>query len=82
MHLVLTIVIGFLAGLVARWITPGRGPSGFILTALLGIAGALAATFLGQLLRWYRPDQSAGFIGAVVGAVVLLTGYHLMMRER
>lgn len=82
MHLLFTIVIGFLAGLVARWITPGHGPSGFILTTLLGIAGALAATFLGQLLRWYQPGQSAGFIGAVVGAIFLLTGYHLMMRER
>lgn len=82
MHLIFTILIGFLAGLVARWITPGRGPSGFILTTLLGIAGALAATFLGQLLRWYQPGQSAGFIGAVVGAIILLTSYHLMMRER
>lgn len=82
MHLIFTILIGFLAGLVARWITPGRGPSGFILTTLLGIAGALAATLLGQLLRWYQPGQSSGFIGAVVGAVILLTGYHLMMRER
>ncbi len=82
MHLIVTIVIGFLVGLVARWITPGRGPSGFILTTLLGIAGALAATFLGQLLRWYQPGQSAGFIGAVVGAVILLAGYHLTRRER
>ncbi|WP_296224819.1 GlsB/YeaQ/YmgE family stress response membrane protein [Ralstonia sp. UBA689] len=82
MHLIFAVLIGFLAGLVARWITPGRGPSGFILTTLLGIAGALAATFLGQLLRWYQPGQSAGFIGAVVGAVILLTSYHLMRRER
>lgn len=82
MHLILNVLIGFLAGLVARWITPGCGPSGFIRTTLVGIAGALAATFLGQLLRWYQPGQSAGFIGAVGGAVILLTGYHLMRRER
>lgn len=83
MHLILTVAIGFLAGLVARWITPGCGPSGFIRTMLLGIAGALAATVLGQLLHWYRPGQSAGFIGAVVGAILLLASHHLTtMRER
>jgi len=99
MHLILTVAIGFLAGLVARWITPGCGPSGFIRTMLLGIAGALAAGFirtmllgiagalaatvLGQLLHWYRPGQSAGFIGAVVGAILLLASHHLTtMRER
>ncbi|WP_020203266.1 GlsB/YeaQ/YmgE family stress response membrane protein [Cupriavidus sp. WS] len=81
MHLIWTILIGFVAGLVARAITPGSGPSGFFLTAALGIAGALAATFLGQLLNWYRPGQSAGFIGAVVGAVILLLGYHLIARK-
>ncbi|WP_059411428.1 GlsB/YeaQ/YmgE family stress response membrane protein [Cupriavidus basilensis] len=81
MHLIWTILIGFVAGLVARAITPGSGPSGFFLTAALGIAGALAATFLGQLLHWYRPGQSAGFIGAVVGAVILLLGYHLIARK-
>lgn len=81
MHLIWTILIGFVAGLVARAITPGSGPSGFFLTAALGIAGALAATFLGQFLHWYRPGQSAGFIGAVVGAVILLLGYHLIARK-
>jgi len=81
MHLIWTIIIGFAAGLVARAITPGRGPSGFFLTAALGIGGALAATFIGQALRWYRPGQSAGFIGAVVGAVILLVVYHLFPRK-
>jgi uncharacterized membrane protein YeaQ/YmgE (transglycosylase-associated protein family) len=82
MHILVTIIIGFLAGLVARWITPGSGPSGFILTTVLGIAGALAATFLGQLLHLYLPGQSAGFIGAVIGAINLLMGYHLVARNR
>lgn len=81
MHILITIFIGFLAGLVARWITPGSGPSGFILTTVLGIAGALAATF-GQLLHLYQPGQSAGFIGAVIGAVILLAVYHLIARNR
>ncbi|CAJ0770643.1 GlsB/YeaQ/YmgE family stress response membrane protein [Ralstonia chuxiongensis] len=80
--LCITILIGFLAGLVARWITPGRGVSGFLLTIMIGIAGALAAAFFGQLMRWYEPGQSAGFVGSVAGAVILLAGYHLMARDR
>jgi uncharacterized membrane protein YeaQ/YmgE (transglycosylase-associated protein family) len=67
------IVIGFVAGLVARLLSPGRNnPSGFVLTTLLGIAGAFVATFLGQSVGWYRLDQGAGFIGATVGALIVL----------
>jgi uncharacterized membrane protein YeaQ/YmgE (transglycosylase-associated protein family) len=66
-------LIGGVAGIIARIISPGpNNPSGFILTIVLGIAGAFLATFLGQLIGWYRPDQGAGFIGATVGAVVIL----------
>jgi len=82
MHLIWTIVIGFLAGLVAKWLTPGAGPSGFFLTAALGIGGALAATFIGQAVHWYTPGESAGFLGAVVGAVILLVIYHVAVRNR
>jgi len=82
MHLIWTILIGFVAGLVAKWLTPGAGPSGFFLTAALGIGGALAATFIGQAVHWYQPGETAGFIGAVVGAVVLLVGWHLLSRKR
>jgi uncharacterized membrane protein YeaQ/YmgE (transglycosylase-associated protein family) len=68
-----TIVIGFVAGIIAKLITPGRNePSGFILTTLLGIFGAFVATWLGQALGWYRPDEGAGLIGAVVGAIIVL----------
>ena len=68
-----TIVIGFLAGIVAKFIMPGRNePSGFILTTILGIVGAFLATYLGQALGWYRADEGAGFIGAVVGAIIIL----------
>jgi uncharacterized membrane protein YeaQ/YmgE (transglycosylase-associated protein family) len=81
MHLIWTILIGFVAGLVARAVTPGAGPGGFFLTAALGIGGSLAATYLGQLLGWYTAGQSAGFIGAVVGAVLLLGVYHLATRR-
>ena len=80
--LCITILIGFLAGLVARWVTPRSGASGFVLTIMVGIAGALAAAFFGQLLHWYEPGQLAGFAGAVVGAAILLAGYHALARER
>ncbi|MDO8879048.1 MAG: GlsB/YeaQ/YmgE family stress response membrane protein [Pseudolabrys sp.] len=67
------LVIGLVAGFVARLVAPGPNkPSGFILTAVLGIAGAFLATFIGQTLGWYRPDQGAGFITATIGAVVVL----------
>jgi uncharacterized membrane protein YeaQ/YmgE (transglycosylase-associated protein family) len=67
------VIVGFVAGLIARWLSPGpNNPSGFILTTVLGIAGAFLATFIGQTIGWYRPDQGAGFITATVGAVLVL----------
>ena len=81
MHLIWTILIGFVAGLIAKAITPGAGPGGFFLTAALGIGGSLAATYLGQMLGWYQPGESAGFVGAIVGAIVLLVAYHLIARK-
>ena len=71
-----TIIIGFVAGLIAKFLTPGREPSGFILTTLLGIVGALVATWLGQAVGWYRAGEGAGLIGAVVGAVIVLAVYN------
>lgn len=81
MHLIWTILIGFVAGLIAKTITPSAGPGGFFLTAALGIGGSLAATYLGQFLGWYRPGQSAGFIGAIVGAIVLLGVFHVATKK-
>jgi len=73
MHIIWTIIIGFIAGVIAKFITPGKNePSGFILTTILGIVGAFLATYLGQAIGWYRADQGAGLIGAVVGAVIVL----------
>ena len=73
MDFIWTIVIGFVAGVIAKFIMPGTNePSGFILTTILGIVGAFVATFLGQALGWYRPGEGAGLIGAVVGAVIVL----------
>ena len=67
------ILIGFVAGMIARYLAPGpNNPSGFILTVVLGIAGSFLATFIGQAIGWYGPDQGAGFIAATVGAVVVL----------
>jgi uncharacterized membrane protein YeaQ/YmgE (transglycosylase-associated protein family) len=80
-HLIWTILIGFVAGLVAKMLTPGGGPGGFFITAALGIAGSLAATFLGQATGLYAAGQSAGFIGAVIGAALLLLAYHLITRK-
>ena len=73
MYWLWVIIIGFLSGAVAKWFVPG--PHGFIVTTLLGIVGALIATWLGQQIGWYRPGQGAGFIGAIVGAVIILAAY-------
>ena len=67
------IIIGFIAGIIARMLSPGpNNPSGFILTTLLGIAGAFFATWLGQQIGWYRAGEGAGFIGAIVGSLLVL----------
>ena len=81
-HILWTILIGFVVGLLAKMITPGRDPSGFFITAALGIAGSLIATYVGRALGWYQVGQSAGFIAALIGAVVLLVIYHLVIRSR
>ena len=73
MHIVWIIIIGFLAGVIAKFIMPGPNePSGFIMTTILGIVGAVLATFIGQAIGWYGPNDGAGFIGAIVGAIVVL----------
>jgi len=82
MHWIWTIIIGFIAGLIAKLITPGTGPMGFWLTAILGIAGAIVATFIGQAVGWYSEGQPAGFIASVIGAIVLLAIYHFVTKNR
>lgn len=66
------IFIGFIVGLLARFLKPGNDGMGIILTILLGIAGAALASFIGQRMGWYAPGQAAGFIGALIGAIVIL----------
>jgi uncharacterized membrane protein YeaQ/YmgE (transglycosylase-associated protein family) len=83
MHIIWTIVIGFVAGVIAKLVTPGDNkPEGFILTTILGIIGALVATYLGQAVGWYGADQNAGFIGAIVGAVVILLAWGFIDKLR
>ena len=76
------IVIGLAAGLIAKAITPGRDPSGCLITIALGIGGALLAGFLGQQMGWYDPGEGAGFLAAIVGAVVLLLLWRLVAGRR
>ncbi|MET3973284.1 GlsB/YeaQ/YmgE family stress response membrane protein [Bradyrhizobium barranii] len=79
MSIIWTIIIGFVAGVIAKFIMPGDNePSGFILTTILGIVGAFVATYLGQALGWYRPGEGAGLIGAIVGAIVVLFVYGMV----
>ncbi|MFC0386372.1 GlsB/YeaQ/YmgE family stress response membrane protein [Muricoccus vinaceus] len=78
MGIIGTLIIGLLAGIVAKFLMPGRDPGGFIITIILGIVGAFVATYLGQALGWYRADEGAGFIGAVVGAIIVLAVYRLI----
>lgn len=82
MSIIWAVIIGFLVGIVAKFLMPGRDPGGFIVTALLGIVGAVVATFLGQAMGLYAAGQSAGFIGAVIGAILVLFIYNLIVRGR
>jgi uncharacterized membrane protein YeaQ/YmgE (transglycosylase-associated protein family) len=83
MGIIWTIVIGFIAGVIAKFIMPGSNePSSFILTTILGIVGALVASFLGQALGWYAPGEGAGLIGAVIGAIVLLFVWGAIAKRR
>lgn len=81
MSIIWTILVGFVVGLVARAVMPGEQKMGFILTTALGIAGALVAGYLGQAIGWYQAGQGAGFIGSVIGALILLFGYGLLTKK-
>jgi uncharacterized membrane protein YeaQ/YmgE (transglycosylase-associated protein family) len=76
------LIIGFVIGAIAKFVMPGRDPGGFIVTILLGIAGAEVATFLGRAVGWYGPYETSHFIGAVIGAVILLAIYRFIVSRR
>jgi uncharacterized membrane protein YeaQ/YmgE (transglycosylase-associated protein family) len=83
MGILWTVIIGFVAGIIAKFLTPGDNePSGFVLTTILGIVGAFVATFVGQALGWYRAGEGAGLIGAVLGAVIVLVIWGMVARRR
>jgi uncharacterized membrane protein YeaQ/YmgE (transglycosylase-associated protein family) len=84
MGIIWTIIIGFVAGVIAKLVHPGTQyePQGFIWTTLLGVGGALVATYLGQFVGWYKAGESAGLIGAVVGAIIVLVVWGMVERRR
>jgi len=79
--IIMTFIIGLIVGIVAKFLMPGKDPGGFIITAILGIAGSFVATYLGQAIGWYQAGQTAGFIGSVIGAIILLAVYHFVRRR-
>lgn len=82
MHLIGTLIIGLIVGALAKFLMPGKDPSGFIITILLGIAGAFVGTYLGHFLHLYQPGQSAGWIMSIIGAMILLGIYRLIVARK
>jgi uncharacterized membrane protein YeaQ/YmgE (transglycosylase-associated protein family) len=82
MSIIWTILIGFIVGIVAKFLMPGRDPAGFIITALIGIAGSIIATYLGRFMGFYQVGESAGFIAAVIGAIILLFLYRMVTGKK
>lgn len=80
-NLFMVFIIGLVVGIIARFLMPGRQPGGFIITAILGVVGSLVATWLGKVVGWYQPGQTAGFIGSVIGAIIVLAIYHAIRRN-
>jgi uncharacterized membrane protein YeaQ/YmgE (transglycosylase-associated protein family) len=82
MEIIGTILVGLIAGIIAKFLLPGRDPGGCIITILLGIAGAFVATYLGKFLGIYEPGETAGFIGAVIGALIILLLYRVFLKKK
>jgi len=81
MSIIWIILLGFVVGLLAKMLTPGRDPAGFFITAAIGIAGSLLATYGGQAMGLYRAGEPAGFVGSLIGAIILLVIYHMVRRN-
>ncbi len=82
LHLIGWVIFGLIVGIVAKLLVPGRDPGGFITTSLIGIVGALLAGWIGRAVGWYGPNDNAGFLMSIVGAVILLVIYHALFRRR
>jgi uncharacterized membrane protein YeaQ/YmgE (transglycosylase-associated protein family) len=82
MHWLWVFIIGLIVGIVAKLLMPGNDPGGFIITAIIGIIGAFIATWIGQAIGWYGPQESAGFIASVIGAIILLFLYRLVFKPK
>ena len=82
MHIIWILLIGLVVGALAKLVMPGRDPGGAIVTILIGIAGSFIANYVGRAAGWYAPNESAGFIASIIGAVILLAGYRLITRRR
>ncbi len=82
MHIIWVIIIGFIAGAIAKFLMPGKDGGGFIITTLLGVAGAIVANFLGRAIGWYTEGEGAGFIAAIVGAIIILAVYRFIRKKQ
>jgi uncharacterized membrane protein YeaQ/YmgE (transglycosylase-associated protein family) len=82
MHWLWVFIIGLIVGIIAKLLMPGKDPGGFIITAIIGIIGAFIATWIGQAVGWYGPQESAGFIASVIGAIILLFLYRLVFKPK
>ncbi|MBB3174538.1 putative membrane protein YeaQ/YmgE (transglycosylase-associated protein family) [Endobacter medicaginis] len=80
--IIVTIILGFIIGLIAKFLMPGRDPGGFIVTIILGILGSVVAGYIGRALHWYGPGQPAGFIASIFGAILLLIIYRVVIGNR
>jgi uncharacterized membrane protein YeaQ/YmgE (transglycosylase-associated protein family) len=82
MGIIITLIIGLIVGVIAKFLMPGKDPGGFIITTILGVAGAFVATYLGRFLGWYNDGQAAGFIASIVGAILILGVYRLVIGNK
>lgn len=82
MSIIWAIIIGFIVGIIAKLLMPGKDPKGFIITILLGIGGSVVGKFLGQGIGFYKEGESAGFFMSIIGAMILLYIYHLIVRDK
>jgi uncharacterized membrane protein YeaQ/YmgE (transglycosylase-associated protein family) len=82
MHIIWILLIGLIVGALAKLVMPGRDPGGAIVTILIGIAGSFIANYIGRAAGWYAPNESAGFIASILGAVILLAGYRMIVGRR